>query len=150
MLLSAGPRDVGADQRSIAVSRVVDVDRGAPGAELGAQPVRSIFFGGGTPSLWRVAELRRVLEGIVEAFCPGRPPPEITVECNPESVTREKLAAYRGAGVNRVSLGVQSLDDSILPVLGGRVAVAIRACFPSLSVVCRVADRSKSMAAAIR
>jgi oxygen-independent coproporphyrinogen-3 oxidase len=43
---------------------------------------------------------------------------EITVECNPESVTREKLGAYRAAGVNRVSLGVQSLDDALLPVLG--------------------------------
>jgi len=46
------------------------------------------------------------------------PGAEITVECNPESVTREKLGAYRAAGVNRISLGVQSLDDSILPVLG--------------------------------
>ena len=43
---------------------------------------------------------------------------EVTVEGNPESVTRDKLAAYRAAGVNRISLGVQSLDDSILPVLG--------------------------------
>src|SRR5438132_13082056 len=43
---------------------------------------------------------------------------EITVECNPESVTREKLEGYRAAGVNRLSLGVQSLDDSILPRLG--------------------------------
>jgi len=43
---------------------------------------------------------------------------EVTVECNPESVSREKMVAYRAAGVNRVSLGVQSLDDSILPVLG--------------------------------
>jgi oxygen-independent coproporphyrinogen-3 oxidase len=43
---------------------------------------------------------------------------EITVECNPESVSRGKLSAYREAGVNRISLGVQSLDDSILPVLG--------------------------------
>src|SRR5262252_6219129 len=43
---------------------------------------------------------------------------EVTVECNPESVTRDKLAGYRAAGVNRVSLGVQSLDDSILPRLG--------------------------------
>src|SRR5207245_891614 len=46
------------------------------------------------------------------------PEREITVECNPESVTREKLAGYRGAGVNRLSLGVQSLDDAILPRLG--------------------------------
>src|SRR5438132_11960641 len=43
---------------------------------------------------------------------------EITVECNPESVTADKLASYRTAGVNRLSLGVQSLDDSILPRLG--------------------------------
>jgi oxygen-independent coproporphyrinogen-3 oxidase len=43
---------------------------------------------------------------------------EVTVECNPESVSSEKLAAYRNAGVNRISLGVQSLDDSLLPVLG--------------------------------
>src|SRR5712664_2816832 len=46
------------------------------------------------------------------------PEAEVTVECNPESVSREKLTAYRAAGVNRVSLGVQSLDDTILPVLG--------------------------------
>jgi oxygen-independent coproporphyrinogen-3 oxidase len=43
---------------------------------------------------------------------------EITVECNPESVTREKLAAYRAAGVNRLSLGVQSLDDAVLSRIG--------------------------------
>ena len=46
------------------------------------------------------------------------PGAEITVECNPESVDRVKLAAYRAAGVNRISLGVQSLDDGILPRLG--------------------------------
>ena len=46
------------------------------------------------------------------------PDAEVTVECNPESVSRDKLAAYRAAGVNRISLGVQSLDDAILPRLG--------------------------------
>ncbi|HET7343345.1 MAG TPA: coproporphyrinogen-III oxidase family protein [Methylomirabilota bacterium] len=46
------------------------------------------------------------------------PAAEVTVECNPESVSVDKLGAYRAAGVNRVSLGVQALDDSILPVLG--------------------------------
>ena len=49
---------------------------------------------------------------------PSRPDVEVTVECNPESVSRDKLAAYRAAGVTRISLGVQSLDDAVLPRLG--------------------------------
>jgi len=77
----------------------------------------TIFFGGGTPSLLAAddmtAGLDRIRSGLTVAA-----DAEITVECNPESVTREKLAGYRAAGVTRVSLGVQSLDDSILPRLG--------------------------------
>src|SRR5947208_7091450 len=57
------------------------------------------------------------LDGIRARFDVA-PDAETTVECNPESVTREKLEAYRAAGVNRLSLGVQSLDDAILPRLG--------------------------------
>src|SRR3954467_3585171 len=87
-------------------------------AELGPQRVRSIFFGGGTPSLWRVAELRRVLKGIVEAFCPGRPPPEITVECNPGSLGYDPARRLLDAGVTRLSIGVQGLDDDRLRFLG--------------------------------
>jgi len=62
-------------------------------------------------------DMAAILDAVRQRFT-LEPGAEITVECNPESVSREKLAAYRAAGVNRVSLGVQSLDDSILPVLG--------------------------------
>jgi oxygen-independent coproporphyrinogen-3 oxidase len=58
-----------------------------------------------------------ILDAVRERFT-LEPGAEITVECNPESVSRDKLRAYRAAGVTRISLGVQSLDDSILPVLG--------------------------------
>jgi oxygen-independent coproporphyrinogen-3 oxidase len=77
----------------------------------------TIFLGGGTPSLLASDELAAMLERIRSRFH-VLADVEITVECNPESVTREKLAGYRAAGVNRLSLGVQSLDDAILPRLG--------------------------------
>jgi oxygen-independent coproporphyrinogen-3 oxidase len=77
----------------------------------------TIFLGGGTPSLLAAEELATMLDWIRSRFDVVADA-EITVECNPESVTRDKLAAYRAAGVNRLSLGVQSLDDSILPRLG--------------------------------
>ncbi len=79
--------------------------------------IGSLFFGGGTPSLLDADALAGLLDLARRsfAFVAGA---EITVECNPESVTRDKLAAYRGAGVNRLSLGVQSLDDRILARIG--------------------------------
>lgn len=79
--------------------------------------IGTIFLGGGTPSLLAADDLAALLDDVRAAFvlAPGS---EITVECNPESVDRVKLAAYRTAGVNRISLGVQSLDDGILPRLG--------------------------------
>ena len=73
----------------------------------------TIFLGGGTPSLLTADELAAMLDRIRSHF-ELVADAEITVECNPESVTRDKLAGYRTAGVNRLSLGVQSLDDSIL------------------------------------
>jgi len=77
----------------------------------------TIFFGGGTPSLLTADDMTAVLDRIRSRLTVAGGA-EITVECNPESVTREKLAGYRAAGVTRLSLGVQSLDDSILPRLG--------------------------------
>ncbi len=77
----------------------------------------TIFLGGGTPSLLAADEMAAVLARIHARFAVAADA-EVTVECNPESVTRDKLAGYRAAGVNRLSLGVQSLDDSILPRLG--------------------------------
>ncbi|HEU5197776.1 MAG TPA: radical SAM family heme chaperone HemW [Methylomirabilota bacterium] len=82
-----------------------------------ALSVETVFFGGGTPSLLAADDMAAILDSVRSHFT-LEGDAEVTVECNPESVSREKLAAYRTAGVNRISLGVQSLDDSILPVLG--------------------------------
>jgi oxygen-independent coproporphyrinogen-3 oxidase len=78
--------------------------------------LRSVFLGGGTPSLLPAEAMAEILDRLrarfgIEAGA------EITVECNPESVSLERLAGYRRAGVTRISLGVQSLDDRILPTL---------------------------------
>jgi putative oxygen-independent coproporphyrinogen III oxidase len=75
----------------------------------------SIFVGGGTPSRLPASELCGVLGAI-----PTRERAEVTVECNPEDVDVDRLAAYRGAGVTRVSLGVQSTDAGVLRALGRR------------------------------
>jgi oxygen-independent coproporphyrinogen-3 oxidase len=79
--------------------------------------VATVFLGGGTPSLLEPPDLAAALDRLRRRFAVAADA-EITVECNPESVTRAKLDAYRRAGVTRVSLGVQSLDDAVLPRLG--------------------------------
>jgi putative oxygen-independent coproporphyrinogen III oxidase len=78
-------------------------------------PASSVFFGGGTPSLLP-AEL---LVGILAAV-PRQPGAEVTVECNPETVSPGLLAAYRAGGVTRLSFGVQSMDQAVLDALGRR------------------------------
>ena len=78
----------------------------------------SVFFGGGTPSLWEPAALGRVLAGVRRAFVREAPGLEVTVECNPTSLDRERAAALRAQGVNRLSIGVQSLDPKRLEYLG--------------------------------
>jgi oxygen-independent coproporphyrinogen-3 oxidase len=78
--------------------------------------VRSVFVGGGTPSLAPADAMAGILDRLRACF-PVEPRAEVTIECNPESVSRERLAGYRLAGVNRLSLGVQSLDDRILTAL---------------------------------
>ena len=98
-----------------AVGRELQLLSGAPwAADVG---IETIFLGGGTPSLLEPEDMAGLLDAVRERFAVG-PDAEVTVECNPESVSRGKLAAYRAAGVNRISLGVQSLDDRILPRLG--------------------------------
>jgi oxygen-independent coproporphyrinogen-3 oxidase len=78
---------------------------------------RTIFFGGGTPSLLPAPLMRRILEA-VGAACAASPPSEWTVECNPSTVSSEKAKLFREFGVNRISMGVQSLDDGLLEKLG--------------------------------
>src|ERR1041384_6499237 len=87
-------------------------------AELtGAREVSSVFFGGGTPSLMQPASVQAILDAIDKhwGIALGA---EITLEANPSSVEAARFRGYRAAGVNRVSLGVQSLDDAALKELG--------------------------------
>jgi len=84
---------------------------------LALGPAPSVFFGGGTPSLLGPAGLARVLSALRERF-PIALDAEITLEANPDSATPEFLAAAHHLGVNRLSLGAQSLDDRALAALG--------------------------------
>jgi len=98
-----------------AVRREIELVSGAPWARgLG---VATVFFGGGTPSLLEPGELATIVDALRAALALDADA-EVTVECNPESVTRGKLADYRSAGVTRISLGVQSLDDAVLAAIG--------------------------------
>ncbi len=84
----------------------------------GLEP-RSLYLGGGTPSLW---DPERVAEVVAAVRASLRLPSdaEVTLEANPESCDPARLAAYRGAGVNRLSIGVQSFDPGVLAKLGRR------------------------------
>lgn len=77
----------------------------------------TIFIGGGTPSLLSEKQINRIMECIFESFDVARER-EITIEANPNSLTYEKLMAYKKAGINRISMGAQSMDDRVLASLG--------------------------------
>ena len=102
--------------------------------------VTSVFIGGGTPSLMDPETVARILKAI-EHNWPTLPEMEITMEANPSSVEAGRFRGYRDAGVNRISLGVQSLDDDQLKFLGrlhsaseAKQAIALaRSIFPRLS-----------------
>jgi oxygen-independent coproporphyrinogen-3 oxidase len=104
------------------------------------RPVTSVFFGGGTPSLMAPETVAAVIARVGDSWRLA-PDAEITLEANPTSVEAGRFAAYRAAGVNRVSLGVQSLNDDALGFLGRRHSAreAIQAveiaqgCFPRVS-----------------
>ncbi len=81
----------------------------------GLRPATSVFFGGGTPSRLAPEQLLRVLDAVVRTD-----DAEVTVECNPEDASVERLAAYRAGGVTRMSFGVQSTQPAVLADLGRR------------------------------
>jgi putative oxygen-independent coproporphyrinogen III oxidase len=94
---------------------LADLDREL--LDWNAPEVASVFLGGGTPSLFEAAAIARLLDGIaarvaLAADC------EITLEANPGSSEAARFAGYRAAGVNRLSLGIQSFDDAALAALG--------------------------------
>ncbi|MEZ5218036.1 MAG: radical SAM protein [Ilumatobacteraceae bacterium] len=81
--------------------------------DLGMPTASSVFFGGGTPSLLDAESIARIIASIER-----RPGAEVTVECNPDTVSFEKLAGYAAGGVERLSFGVQSMVDHVLVALG--------------------------------
>src|SRR5690606_19189637 len=85
--------------------------------ETAGRTVDTVFFGGGTPSLMAPETTAGVLERIAARWT-AAPGIEITLEANPTSVEASRFAALAQAGVNRVSLGVQALDDDALRFLG--------------------------------
>jgi putative oxygen-independent coproporphyrinogen III oxidase len=89
----------------------------ATAARIPGRTVSTIFFGGGTPSLMDPATVGAILEAIGRHWTIA-PDAEITLEANPSSVEAGRFRGYRAAGVNRVSLGMQSLDDGVLRQLG--------------------------------
>ena len=89
----------------------------ARAATLPSYRLQTVYVGGGTPSLWEPAALGRSLAAILSAFPRHDPDIEITVECNPSSLDRDRVDQLVAQGVNRLSIGVQSLDASRLRFL---------------------------------
>ncbi len=86
-------------------------------------PVDTIYFGGGTPSLLKPAQLEKILEIVYTKFSVAADA-EITMEMNPATVTAETLKAYKSLGINRASFGAQTFDDAELKRLGRRHTAA--------------------------
>jgi oxygen-independent coproporphyrinogen-3 oxidase len=105
------------DHAAYADAVLRELDARTPSVE--GRRIDTIFFGGGTPSLWEPEQLGRVVRGIRERLgCAGEGELEVTVECNPTSLDAERARALVDQGVNRVSIGVQSLRDDRLKYLG--------------------------------
>ena len=107
-------RDTLPEQR-YADALLADLDQELP--DVWGRPVTSIFLGGGTPSLFLPETIDNLLSNI-RARLPLVPDCEITMEANPGSTELGKLREFRSAGINRLSIGIQSFDDSLLQALG--------------------------------
>ena len=92
---------------------------GAWSVALGRPAVNTVFLGGGTPSYLPDGGVARILDAVADGF--GiRPAAEITAECNPNDLSEARCAGLLAAGVNRISIGVQSMDNGLLALLGRR------------------------------
>jgi putative oxygen-independent coproporphyrinogen III oxidase len=108
---------------------LAECDLAASAPWAGGIRLDTLFMGGGTPSLLEADQMAALLTRIADRFS-IEPGAEVTVECNPDDVTPERLGGYRRAGVTRISLGVQSLDADVLPRLDRRHSAAqARAAF---------------------
>ena len=108
------------------------------------EPIRTLYIGGGTPSTLTVDSLQLIVDSLLESEGGNQArPKEITLEVNPGDVTLEKAQAWRAMGINRLSMGVQSFDDTLLQLIGRRhtaqqareaVATAQAAGFDNISI----------------
>lgn len=103
------------DEAAYLSALIADLEAALP--SIWNRPVMSIFIGGGTPSLMS-GETVDALLAAIRMRVPLHPDAEITLEANPGTVETEKFAAFRAAGINRLSLGIQSFDDAKLHALG--------------------------------
>jgi putative oxygen-independent coproporphyrinogen III oxidase len=134
-------RERGRTQEKAALVEAIVADLAAQAARIGPRRLVSIFFGGGTPSLMAPEAVGRIIE-TCRAHWPAEPDLEVTLEANPTDAEAGRFAAFAAAGVGRLSLGVQSLDDTALKALGRNhdAAAARRAMetaktvFPRLSI----------------
>ena len=134
-------RDRGRTDEQAALADAIVADMEAQAALLGPRRLASIFFGGGTPSLMPTDQVARVIER-ARALFPNGGQVEITLEANPTDAEAARFAALAKAGVSRLSLGVQSLDDEALRFLGRNHSAAeamralelARAAFARLSI----------------
>jgi oxygen-independent coproporphyrinogen-3 oxidase len=134
-------RDRGQATQKAALTAAILADLEAHAALTGPRRLVSIFFGGGTPSLMDPADVARLVEATRALWTPAEEV-EVSLEANPTDAEADRFSALAAAGVNRLSLGVQSLDDAALALLGrnhdaraARRAIDIaRAVFDHLSV----------------
>ena len=110
-------RHGGVDGSSFTDALICELDAWA--ARTGGRRIATVFFGGGTPSLMDPRDVARILDAIARNW-PCAPDIEVSLEANPGSVERDAFRHLCAAGVNRLSLGVQALDDDALKFLGRR------------------------------
>lgn len=114
-IAGGGGRPDAALQAQYVAALIADLDASLP--LVWGRPVQSVFIGGGTPSLLEPELIDRLLAA-VRARLPLVPGCEVTLEANPGTFERERFAAFRAAGVTRLSIGVQSFDDASLVAIG--------------------------------
>ena len=102
-------------QDAYVAALLADLDQELPFAQ--GRPLQSVFFGGGTPSLFSPDHIARILDGVAARLAPAANM-EVTLETNPGTVEHGSFSGYRRAGVNRISFGVQSFDDAALARIG--------------------------------
>jgi oxygen-independent coproporphyrinogen-3 oxidase len=133
-------RDRGQAEQALLVEAILD-DLAAQAALTGPRTLASVFLGGGTPSLMDPEAAGRIIARAKALWAPAADL-EVSLEANPTDAEAGRFAAFAAAGVGRLSLGLQSLDDAALAALGRnhdaaagrRAAAAARAAFPRLSL----------------